>query len=230
MNHTTRYVIALALVLIIGGGYLLYTYSPNSPALSNTATSTTAGTDMKVTNIYDDTATYQIEAHYPQFGIPSVDAKIKDVVDAAIAEFKTYPANPPQSAVPKNEFTSSFNSAYVGPDVISVALVISEYTGGAHPNSNILGVNVDPVSGKEIVLEDVLKMIGKSLTQVATESLAQVVAKIGEDATFPEGADAKPENYGTFLISKDKVVFIFNSYQIAPYAAGPQSAEFVRIK
>lgn len=228
MNQSTKYILALALIL--GVGYLVFMFALKAPVLSNTATSTSVGTEMTVTDVYDDTATYQIEAHYPQFGIPSVDAKIKATIEKSIAEFKTYPANPPESAVPKNEFTSSFNSAYVGPDVVSVALVISEYTGGAHPNSNILSVNVAPRSGKEIALDDVLAMIGKTLAQVAKESLAQVQAKIGADAIFPEGVDAKPDNFNTYLISKDSVVFIFNSYQVAPYAAGPQSAEFVRIK
>src|SRR3989338_11463576 len=140
MNRPVGYV--LALVVLVGLAYAIYTYVPKAPPLPavNTEEQKQDGTEIKVETIYDDTDTYSVEARYPQFGIPLVDAKIKAVVDNAVAAFKSYPANPPDSAVPKNEFTGSFNSTYVGADVVSVALTISEYTGGAHPNTAIIGV------------------------------------------------------------------------------------------
>ncbi|MFA7309348.1 MAG: DUF3298 domain-containing protein [Candidatus Paceibacterota bacterium] len=232
MTSSIRYVLALILILVIA--YLIYMYAPKAPVFTNTATSSaagaSAGTQLKVSDVYASTATYKVEAHYPQFGIPSVDTKIKSTVEKAVAEFESYPANPADSAVPQNEFNGSFNSVYVGADVVSVALLLSEYTGGAHPNTNIVSVNVDPRTGRELTLNDALAMTGKTLSQVATESLAQVETKIGADMTFPEGADPKPENYSTFIISKEKVTFIFNSYQVAPYAAGAQQTEFSRVK
>ncbi len=238
MGYTTHYMnrilgYILAIIVLAGIAYAIYSYAPRAPEVpvpsTNGADAATA--DQMQTNIItDSTATYTIDARYPQFGISAVDAKIKAVVDKAVAEFKTYPANPPDSAVQQNEFTSSFSDVYVGEDVVSVALVISEYTGGAHPNTVIIGVNVNRASGQELTLTDALALIGKSLEEVATQSLAELKATLGEDVIFADGAAPKPENYGTFLVSKDRVTFVFNNYQVAPYASGQQKVWFSRVK
>lgn len=228
VNRTIGYILALAILL--GLAYAIYTYVPKAPPLQavNTGEQKQDGTEIKVETVSEDTSTYLIDIRYPQFGIPLADVKIKAIVDNAMAAFKSYPANPPDSAAPKNEFTSSFSSTYVGADIVSVALTISEYTGGAHPNTVIIGVNVDPKTGEEVTLDDALGMIGKNLQQVSEESLVQLRAELGADIIAPEGASPVPDNYSTFLVSKDKVTFIFNNYQVAPYSAGPQSVEFAR--
>ncbi len=225
----------LVLVVLIGVAYALYLFVPRAPETlisSDTGTNSTTdqGTEMKVTDVYESTGTYRVEAHYPQFGIPAADGKIKAVADKAISDFKAYPANPPDSSTPQNEFTGSFNSIYVGPDVVSVALSFSEDTGGAHPNTVIVGVNVDRKTGKELTLDDVLAMVGKTLQQVADDSLVQLNAELGEALIFPEGAKPVSENYSVFLVSKDKVTFIFNNYQVAPYSSGQQRVWFARAK
>ncbi len=228
MNRTIRYV--LALVVLLGLGLAIYTYVPKAPPLSTANISETGkdGTEVNVKVVYGDSETYKVEVHYPQFGIPVVDAKIQAVVDNAVLAFKNYPANPSDSSVPKNEFTGSFNSAYVGADVVGVALSFSEYTGGAHPNTVIVGVNVDRNTGKDVTLDDALLLIGKTLPEVGSESLVQLKAKIGEELIFPEGAEPKADNYSTFTVNKDTVTFIFNTYQVAPYSAGPQEVSFAR--
>lgn len=229
MNRIVGYL--LALVVLSGVAYAIYTFVPRGPALSTvTTTDTNTGTEMKVEDLYDSTDVYSIEVHYPQFEIASVDEKIKAVVDKAIAAFKEYPANPSDSAVLQNELTGSFSSTYVGPDIVSVALSISEYTGGAHPNTVIIGVNVDRKTGKELSLDDALAMIGKTLPQVAEESLKELKATLGDDIIAPEGANPTAENYSTFLVSGDKVTFVFNNYQVAPYSSGQQHVWFKRVK
>ena|SRR3989344_128036 len=229
MNRILGYILALA--VLSGIAYGIYILVPRGPALSTVpVTDTSSGTEMKAEVVYGSTDTYRIEVRYPQFGIPAVDEKIKAVVDKAVAEFKTYPANPPDSAVAQNELTGSFDSTYVGADVVSVALSLSEYTGGAHPNTVIIGINVDRATGKELLLDDALAMIGKTLPQIAEESLVALKAQLGDNIISPEGANPTPENYSVFLVSKDKVTFVFNNYQVAPYAAGQQHVWFKRVK
>lgn len=232
MNRIIGYILAAA--VLAGVAYAVYVYAPRSTGAPATPviteTDPVTGTETKTGVITESTDAYRIEAHYPQLGIPAADEKIKAVIDKAITEFKEYPANPPDSAVPQNELVSSFSSVYVGPDIVSVAISISEYTGGAHPNTVIIGVNVDKGSGRELALDDALAMIGKTLPQLAEASLAILQSEFGESIIFPEGAEAKVENYSTFLVSEDKVTFIFNSYQVAPYSAGQQHVWFKRVK
>lgn len=221
----------LALLVLCGVAYAVYLFAPRVPTL-NTGPGPVATTSSEVTIqekvVTESTDTYKIDARYPQFGIPAVDGKVQAVIEKALAEFRSYPANPRDSSAPQNELVSSYDSVYIGADVASVALSISEYTGGAHGNTVIIGVNVDRTTGKELTQGDALALIGKTLPQVADESVVQLKATLGEDLTFPEGADAKAENYGTFLVSEDRVTFVFNNYQVAPYAAGQQSVEFAR--
>jgi hypothetical protein len=227
-NHMNRIIgYILALIVLGGAAYLVYSNAPRLPEPS-AGTNTNVGTEMTVASEYAGSTSYHIEAHYPQFGIPPVDAKIKATVDSAIAEFKTIPPNPPGSSLPQNEFTGSFDAVYVGADVVSVELLFSEDTGGAHPNAVIVAVNVDRKTGKELTLNDALAMTGLTLQQVATQSLVQLNAKFNGTVPFPEGAQAKPENYSTFLVNKDNVTFIFNDYQVASHADGPQETSFPR--
>ena len=222
----------LILVVLSGIAYALYVFVPRVPTLRTgpapAATSTEVTVQEKV--ITESTDAYKIDAHYPQFGIVSVDEKVQAAVEKALTEFRAYPRNPRDSATPQNELVSSYNSVYIGSDVASVALSISEYTGGAHGNTVIIGVNVDRATNKGISLDDALALIGKTLPQVAEASLVQLRATLGGDLMFPEGANATAENYSTFLVSQDRVTFVFNNYQVAPYAAGQQQVWFTRVK
>ena len=49
------------------------------------------------------------------------------------------------------------------------------------------------------------------------------------NALFADGALPKPENYQTFVVGADSVTFIFQEYQVAPYAAGPQEVSLPRV-
>ncbi|TSC61615.1 MAG: Secreted deoxyriboendonuclease [Parcubacteria group bacterium Athens0416_74] len=217
------------LIALASGAYFIWgTSSPVEYVQSATSTPTSVRTTVKESN--ENTAAYTIDVKYPQFGIPSADAVIKGYVERAIAAFKSYPSDVPSvDSVPKNEQVISFEDAYAGSDFVSVALLVSEYTGGAHPNSVYIGVNVDVRTGKEVTLGEALALTGKSLAQVAAQTDKEMKAKL-TDAYFKEGAEAKAENYSTFTISKDSVTFIFNSYQVGPYAAGPQEVSFARVK
>ena len=230
MNRSIPYLVAL--LIVVGAAYFLFVYGQQAanPATETASSTATTGLHMTVVAVQEDTAAYSIDASYPQFGIPSVDAAIKSTVDAGLNEFRSYPPNPPDSSTPKNSFIGKFDHVYQGVDVVSVSLITSEDTGGAHPNTNIITVNVDLRTGHVLTPDDVIALIGKTLSQVAVGSQEQVTTAIGSDEIFADGFAATADNYATFRIDKDSVTFIFNNYQVAPYSAGPQQAVFARIK
>lgn len=215
----------IALIVLCGTALYLYDRVPRLPRNAGD----TATTTLRVANVHEEESAYRIEASYPVTGVVSVDAAVKRAIEDAIAEFKTYPANPSDSAAPKNEFRSDIGPVYIGPDVVSVELLISEYTGGAHPNTAIVVINIDPRSGRALSLDDALALIGKTLDEVSAASTAQLREKL-EDAFFEEGARPAPENFQTFMVTKDEVTFVFQNYQVAPYAAGPQFISFPRVQ
>lgn len=224
-----RLLIYLLVLAILGSlVFVIYTKAPRIPAAEQKESTSVAGVQMRIRSVFEETEAYRIEVRYPQFDIPAIDAAVSKKVNDALAEFKTYEPLPADSAAGRNEFIASFDSVYVGEDIVSVELLFSEYTGGAHPLTSIIAVNVERATGRELSLSDALALIGMSLEEVSERSLTELRARLGEEGMFPEGAAPTEEHYSTFLVSKDAVTFIFNAYQVAPYSAGPQEVSFER--
>lgn len=176
-----------------------------------------------------ETDAYSISIEYPQFALPTIDALIRADIETSVAEFKTLPQNPHDSATPRNGFVGTFDHVYVDEDIVSVQLILSQDTGGAHPLTLFSGVVFDRHTGKRLLLGDVLPLIGKSTEDVARVATAEFREKFGE-GFFSEGATSNPENFSSFLVMKDSVSFIFQQYQVAAYAYGPQQVSFPRVK
>ncbi len=227
MNRTLSYIFVA--VLALGAGYYFAIWrQPSEIYVAPPVATSTPVTIAATTQTVDEkTSTYMIDAQYPHFGIATIDTKIDKIVNDAITEFKTLPPNPPEMSSPQNELTIRFDSSYIGDDVISFKLIVSEYTGGAHPNSIFSGLNFDRESGRQLLQGDAFKMIKRTAQQVSVSATAQLKAKLGE-TMFEEGANTNSENFSSFLISEKKVTFIFQPYQVAAYAAGPQEVSFER--
>ncbi len=189
-----------------------------SPAMS-VATST----------ISEATPAYSIHVDYPKFGEPAIDAQIQKRIEEAVGEIKALPQNPHDSATPQNTLDGFYDSVYIGPDIISVRLILSQYTGGAHPMTIYSGVNFNRTTGEVLSLDDVLLLLGKSVADISRESSLQFKEKFGE-GFFAQGADTNPENFSSFVINEDTVTFIFQQYQVAAYVYGPQEMSFKRLK
>lgn len=217
----------IAVVVIAAGAYLVWSRTPVSQDV--VARGTPVVMDMQTATVSEETENYTITGEYPIFGVPEIDAAIEEVVDNAIASFKAYPSDTPSvDSIPKNSQDISYDSVYTGSDYVSVELLVSEYTGGAHPNTVIIGANVMP-NGTKVTLDDALALIGKSLKEVASETDAELKLRL-ENAYFADGSAPIAENYSTFLINESSVIFVFNPYQVGPYAAGPQEVAFDRVR
>ncbi len=224
-----RALIIAAILVVLGGGYALYKSLTRLPRVSQIL----PGVQVVTATEKEEADTYTVNANYPQFGIPTIDENVRAVVSEAVAQFKEDIAAgppPPDSAVLRYEFESMFDSAYVGPDVISARLIISAYLGGAHGNAVIHGLNYDRETARVLTLDDALSMIDLTLEEVAGRAKTELAAKLGTDVIFLSGADPTPENYGTFVVGPEAVTFVFQLYQIALYAAGVQEVSFARVR
>jgi hypothetical protein len=194
---------------------------------STTTPAATAPAKVNITtqSINEDTDRYLIKLSYPQTSIAAADTQIKKIIDAAVADIKNAtkdgPKGPPVSAAGKYTLDGSFTTILGGPDIISISLSISTYTGGAHGSHVIYGLNFDK-TGKALTLDDALSMTRLTLAQLSDQLTQQLKTKLGRDFLFPDGVSADPKNFDTFLISADKITFVFQEYQVAPYVAGIQ--------
>ncbi len=227
MGRIFSYLVVATVALSVGYYFALFTQTV--PQVSPVATTTPSIVLAEVTTkeVKEETPAYSIDVQYPQFGIVGIDSKIEKIVTDTISEFKALPPNPPGLASSQHELTIVFGTPYIGSDIVSVKLVVSEYTGGVHANSSSKGLNFDRANAKQLTQEDALQMIGLSVQQVSVAATAQLKERLG-DGFFENGADSNSENFNSFLISADKVTFIFQPYQVAAFAAGPQEVSFGR--
>jgi uncharacterized protein DUF3298/peptidoglycan-N-acetylmuramic acid deacetylase PdaC-like protein len=183
---------------------------------------------------------YEIAAQYPQLtggnnpNFEKFNQVARASVTKGVAEFKKdmAPQEGEEEPRPEGSMGSSFNVNYnvalAQDDLISVEFEVgSYYQGAAHPNSYSEVVNYDLKNGKLLKLSDLFKPDAKFLQTIATYCIADL-KKQGKDKglldeEIEKGASAAPKNYQSWTITKRGLGIHFDSYQVGPYAAGPQS-------
>lgn len=143
-----------------------------------------------------------------------------------------------KNGTPKDELPTWYNYEYgltthfsEGKEgILNFITETFEYTGGAHPNSWNKWMNFEKNTGKLLALKDVF-MAGseKPMSDMLLEELITEMATRLEDSSITslEGLQNAgilnstnmyvPDN---FLLEKEKVSFLYNKYDIAPYAVG----------
>lgn len=108
-------------------------------------------------------------------------------------------------------------------DVITLSKRSVSHLGGAHPVTHMFFSTLDLESGKELLLQDIIRP--ESIPELVTkaEERFRVMKKLsGEDPLdgffFPDGRFRLNDNIG---LTDEGLLFYFNALEIEPYAAGP---------
>lgn len=109
--------------------------------------------------------------------------------------------------------------------VVSIEVTEEEFRGGAHPEARRTYVNLNPATGQDLTLKDLVRDGSLTkLTEVA-EKRFRGERQIPEGKKLSESgftfADDKFALSKTWGISSRGLVFHYNAYEIAPYATGP---------
>lgn len=115
-----------------------------------------------------------------------------------------------------SEITNGYNG------ILNYLIFNEIYTGGAHPNSFYTALNFDPSTGEEIVLDDILK------NDYETRLTQELLVALADHFKVSPVTEIVVQGYlindfyisNNFILGKDKITFIYNRYDIAPYAAG----------
>ena len=108
-----------------------------------------------------------------------------------------------------------------GHDILSVMFVNFFYLGGAHPGSYHWSVNYDFSTGQKLTLDDLFIPGSPYLERISAYCIPELTEKLEFDI-WEDGAVPTPENYQVWALTSEGVLIIFDEYQVAPYAAGPQ--------
>lgn len=106
---------------------------------------------------------------------------------------------------------------------IALQYLHADYSGGAHPNTNIFFLNYDTKNNMPITLDMLidtsnrleLNNIGEGIFR-KNENLSSS-EKLGEKFFFENGKFFLPKN---FYINDKGLIFLYNPYEIKPYVAG----------
>lgn len=185
---------------------------------------------------------YEIDAHYPEItasnnpNMQKLNQLLRSFVTKQVAEFRKEMV-PEAGAEPRPEGSmgSDINVAYTialaQDDLASIEFDVgSYYQGAAHPNSFTEVINFDLKNGKQLKLGDLFKPGSKYLQAISAYCIAdlkkQAKAKgpdsMLDDSSIQNGAGPTAKNYQSWTITKKGLGINFDSYQVAPYAAGPQ--------
>lgn len=109
-------------------------------------------------------------------------------------------------------------------ELLCLEIINSIFTGGAHPNSNIVYQVISMKTGTPLDLSAMVapeKMA--ELTRIAEKHFRRL-RDLKSDETYEQAGFQFEQNRfslnGNFLVSKDGLAFCFNPYEIAPYAMG----------
>lgn len=109
------------------------------------------------------------------------------------------------------------------PEVMSLKYVISTYTGGAHPNSYFKTFTFDLINDHDLSVTDLFRADANPWPTIANIVEQDLINQMGVGADLnwiQTGSGENPDNYHSFVVTENEVIFYFDPYQVAPYAAG----------
>ena len=109
--------------------------------------------------------------------------------------------------------------------LLSLTVKEEYFTGGAHGGYGTYFINIDPRTGADFTLSNLLRQgYEVTLTNLGEKSFRKV-RELPDTASFVENYFEFPDDKfvlnRNFGFTKEGIVFYYNSYEIAPYASGP---------
>lgn len=176
-------------------------------------TGTCGATEIKSANYKGD-----FQFNYPEVTTSSaiVNAKINQRIREEIKNFIASAREPNPSVTA----TTSYEIPYNGDKVLSVLLTeYVNYENSAHPLTYMRALNFDVKSGKPINTVDLKKFSKKISPKDLTRKLKAHAEHEGI-ALYPEFKELEKLPDDFYFDEKFHLHFIFQQYEVAPYAAG----------
>lgn len=171
-----------------------------------------------------------VGAHYPVFGKSNIDSINKELVTQYIKEFKDeLKSNTSRNKDYKYELSIDYEAHSAPNNLISLIFNISENGSYlAHPDVKIVTKVYDLSNDSEVKLDNIMN--GEYLEYISQISERHFIA----DETYKNSIDSELfrkgiypslENYSHFILKEDKIVFIFEKYQLFSGNFGAPSVE-----
>ena len=150
------------------------------------------------------------------------EKKAKEMAEEYLKQRKEHPENVYDEQVP---YAIQNQCCVRRADETAVSFLYSDYSyaGGVHGGTDVSSGNYDTGSGKEILLNDIVKEKDGLVEALKKE----LVEKYGENTFFPEMPETLAKEVRqeddlklTWVLEPQGVCFFFSPYEIGPYASG----------
>lgn len=183
-------------------------------------------------------AFYRLDLAFPRTGHAAIDAVIVAFVEErrdAVLPYMTDPVAA-QYLPEGSQMFAELTYAVTRNDGewLTVAFDYMTYDGGAHPNSMQYGMNFLVEDGAVVELVEIVGNDG--IAEISRIAIAELTAALGGPDGMSDinwisrGAGARESNFAVFQFLPRELVIIFPEYQVAAYAAGPQSVSIPMTK
>ena len=232
----------LALIIVIGG---LVWYSLGGPRTA-TAPGVTATSSLPAVGAYTDHGQYyDIAANYPTTTPMEGSANA-----AAIASMRSYVSSEIASFMQQGHFDTLtptdvkmmgydqgrkeklqivylYSTSPAGTPR-TVSYIFTEYTDtlGAHGNTFFRTFTFDTKTGQELSIGDLFTPGSDYLAKLSSLSrsyLAQNLGQFADTQMVDAGTRAVEKSFQNFFLDNGTLAILFAPYDVAPYAAGPQT-------
>lgn len=115
---------------------------------------------------------------------------------------------------------------YSSPTTISYLFNMYADTLGAHPNTYFQTFTFDAKTGDNVTLADLFTPGSDYLGTLSTISRRMLTAQLGsngDQGMITAGTQPNSDNFSNFALDGSNLVIFFPPYQVAAYAAGPQT-------
>lgn len=223
-------IIGAAILAIWGWQYMRSQTSEPKEIVLKTA-------EVKEVKIDDESPQYKIVASYPEFinsGGPAreeaANALINEKVQKSIGAFRDA-SKEAAGTLPEAKSEMQISYKVVNLNLWVASIEFSEYTyieGAAHPLGLFWSFNYNFKDNREIALADLFNPGSNYLSvlsDLSRKSLKNQLKEYYFQESIEFGTAPESENFSVFFLGKDKLIIIFNVYQVTGYAAGPQTVE-----
>lgn len=172
-------------------------------------------------NFNEKTDNYDIKINYPLTGYKKLNEEITKIVNNYMKDFKNNLPNKDIQVAMKYTLIIDFKDFYYN-DYVSFVFYIEYFTGGAHPNHEIVTINYDKRTNSFIKIENLLEKNKDILDIFSKISRINLInnPKITVTSMMYEGTKPIKDNFKNFVFTKDGILLLFNYYQVATYSQG----------
>ncbi len=179
---------------------------------------------------HEKTAHTEITLAFPQTGVKAIDDDIKAIVAKKARQFRTLARG--DYVEGDGVYTDDADYTLARNDAQVLAVIWHEIADfhGAHPSNDIFTANYLLPDGWRVYLPEIVDGARgfKRISALAIPSLARQLTDPEGPADkdwIAKGAAPDAINFQHFALLRDKLHIEFPSYQVAAYAAGPQTVE-----